>query len=247
VLGENYSSTEQVNSIQQFIAYCLIAGTQGPEASESLPQKRKKPMSKKAPKETKTTPPLKPTKDSEQSYSVSSGTVPDPQDPERNIQLAGTRFPSTLDEGTHKSQPLPEGTTTDPKDSGGNVQPTDKGLPSTTSNKGTAKTTPRPEGTLRDKDLEGKIPPANMEPINPTVADHSRTGAEYQVDETQSTRLRYQTLTKSKAKTSSEVKPDIQTLQLTTVTYIQAYLHFEDELAQESDEEEVFVIGDDME
>ncbi|GJT37748.1 hypothetical protein Tco_0937613 [Tanacetum coccineum] len=191
VLGENYSSTEQVNSIQQFIAYCLIAGTQGPEASESLPQKRKNPLSKKAPKETKTTPPLKPTKDSEKSHSDSTGTVPDPQDPERNIQLAGMRFPSTLDEGTHKSQPLPEGTTTDPKDSGG-------------------------KRILGDKDLEGKIPPANMEPINPTVVDHSRTGAEYQVDETQSTRLRYQTLTKSKAKTSSEVESDIQTLQFTT-------------------------------
>nr|GFB44369.1 hypothetical protein [Tanacetum cinerariifolium] len=58
-----------------------------------------------------------------------------PQHPERNIQLASTGLPSTsLDEGTHKSQPLPEGTTTDPKDSGGNVQPAYKGLPLTVSN-----------------------------------------------------------------------------------------------------------------
>ncbi|GJS32877.1 hypothetical protein Tco_0531259 [Tanacetum coccineum] len=124
VLGGNYSSTKQVNSIQQLLAYCLITGTedakfrylpgilsnsnftkdpskvsnieltaymivvnnqkdlvsslpfyakkkkvksqtvtptlpksQGPEASESLPQKRKKPQSKKTPKETKETPP----------------------------------------------------------------------------------------------------------------------------------------------------------------------------------------------
>ncbi|GKC76957.1 hypothetical protein Tco_1127731 [Tanacetum coccineum] len=125
VLGGNYSSNEQVNSIQQLLAYSLITGTedvkfeflpsilsnsnftkgpskvsnielmahmitvnnqkdlvssllfsgkknkvksqtvtpilpksQGPEALESLPQKRIKPLSKKAPKETKATPPL---------------------------------------------------------------------------------------------------------------------------------------------------------------------------------------------
>ncbi|GJY85484.1 hypothetical protein Tco_0499510 [Tanacetum coccineum] len=192
--------------------------SQGPEALGSLPQKRKKP-----------------------------NTIPDAQDLERNIQLAGTGLPSTLDEGTHKSQPLLEGTTTDPKDSGGNVQSTDKGSPSMDSNEGLAKTTPCPKGPLRDKDSEGNKPPADIEPINPTVVDPSRTGAEYQVDETQSTRLRYQTLTENKGKTSSEVEPDPETLQLTTLADIQAYLLSEDELAQESDEDEVFVVGDDME
>ncbi|GJR83072.1 hypothetical protein Tco_0153857 [Tanacetum coccineum] len=104
-----------------------------------------------------------PTDDYEQSHSLSSGTVPDPQDPERNIQLAGMRLPFILDEGTRKSQPLLEGTTTDPKDSVGNKQPINTGLPSTVS----------------DED-------------------------------------------------------------------IQAYLLSENELAQESDEEEVFAAGDDM-
>ncbi|GKC76958.1 hypothetical protein Tco_1127732 [Tanacetum coccineum] len=89
-------------------------------------------------------------------------------------------FPSTLDEDTRKSQLLHEGTTTDPKDSGRNDQPADKGLPSTTSNEGTAKTTPRLEGELRDKDSEGNKPPADMEPIHPTIANPSGTGAEYQ-------------------------------------------------------------------
>ncbi|GKE27092.1 hypothetical protein Tco_1442476 [Tanacetum coccineum] len=98
----------------------------------------------------------------EQSHSVSSGTVPDPQDLERNIQLASTRLPSTLDEGTRKSQPLPESTTIDPKDSVRNKQPIDTGLPSTTSDEGTTKTTPRPEGSLRDKDSGGNIPPADI-------------------------------------------------------------------------------------
>nr|GEV25597.1 hypothetical protein [Tanacetum cinerariifolium] len=97
-----------------------------------------------------------------------------PVQKERNIQLAGTRLPSSIDEGVCKSEPLLEGTTTDPKDSGGNVQPADKGLPFATSHKGTAKTTSRPEGPLGDKELEGNKPPADMD--------------EYQVDETQSTR-----------------------------------------------------------
>nr|GEZ84851.1 hypothetical protein [Tanacetum cinerariifolium] len=114
-------------------------------------------------------------------------------------------LPSILDEGTRKSQPFPEGTTTDPKDSGGNVQPTDKGLPSTASNEGTTKTTSCLEGPLGDKVSWRNKPPADMEPINLTVADPSSTGAKYQ-----------------------------------------AFLLFEDELAQESDEEEVFAIGDDM-
>ncbi|GJT79333.1 retrovirus-related pol polyprotein from transposon TNT 1-94 [Tanacetum coccineum] len=173
VLGMNYSSTEQVNSIQQLLAYSLITETkvdigeiiysdldpskvtdieltahmiavnnqrdlvsppplvakpkkgksqtvaptlpksQGPEASGALSKKRKKPKSKRPPTKTKESPP-KPTKGSEQSHSVSSGTIPDPQDLERNIQLASTGLPSTLNEGTRKSQPLPEGTATHP-------------------------------------------------------------------------------------------------------------------------------------
>nr|GEX09517.1 retrovirus-related Pol polyprotein from transposon TNT 1-94 [Tanacetum cinerariifolium] len=86
----------------------------GPEASGVLPQKWKKPKSKKTPSKTKVTPP-KPIEGYEQSHSVLSGTVPDPQDSERNIQLAGTGLPFIYDEGTHKSQPLPEGTKSNPK------------------------------------------------------------------------------------------------------------------------------------
>ncbi|GKG59274.1 hypothetical protein Tco_0604925, partial [Tanacetum coccineum] len=52
-----------------------------------------------------------------------------------------------------------------------------------------AKTTPRPEGLLGDKDSEGNKSPTDMKPINPSVADLLGTSAEYQVDETQSTRL----------------------------------------------------------
>ncbi|GKE66253.1 hypothetical protein Tco_1520414, partial [Tanacetum coccineum] len=64
VLGENYSSTEQVNSIQQLLAYRLITGT---EASGALTKKSKRPKSKKPPTETMVTPP-KPTEGSKQSH-----------------------------------------------------------------------------------------------------------------------------------------------------------------------------------
>ncbi|GJY89397.1 hypothetical protein Tco_0504593 [Tanacetum coccineum] len=92
-------------------------------------------------------------------------------------------LPSTLDEGTRKSKPLLESTATHPKDSGGNIQSLDRDLTSTTYDEGTAKTTPHPEGSLGDIDLGGNIPPADMEPIHPTIADLSGTGAKYQSDE----------------------------------------------------------------
>ncbi|GKA62827.1 hypothetical protein Tco_0762346 [Tanacetum coccineum] len=55
-----------------------------------------------------------------------------------------------------------------------------KDITSTTFNKGATKTTPRPEGSLGDKDLEGNIPPANMEPIHTPVAGPSGIGDKYQ-------------------------------------------------------------------
>ncbi|GJT17411.1 hypothetical protein Tco_0876117 [Tanacetum coccineum] len=320
VLDGNYSSSEQVNSIQQHLAYCLITGTEvdigeiiysdlvtkllnksrlkyvsyprfiscalqvllgsnytqnekfgflpgilsnsnftkdpskvtdieltahmitgnsqkdsGPEVPGALSKKRKWLKSKKPPTETKVTPP-KPTEGYEQSHSVSSGTVPDPQDLERNIQIASTGLPSTLDEGTRKSQPLPESTATHPKDSGGNIKPLDMGLTSTTSGEGTAKTTPRPKGSLGDKDSGGNIPPDDMELIHPTVANLSGASAKYQVDQTQSTRLRYQSLTENKDKPSHKGELDTQPLVLSTYADVRAFLLSDDE-DQESEED----------
>nr|GEW79702.1 retrovirus-related Pol polyprotein from transposon TNT 1-94 [Tanacetum cinerariifolium] len=167
-------------------------------------------------------------------------------DLKRDIQLASTGLPSTLDEGTRKSKPLPEGTMTHPKDSGGNVQPFDRDLTFTTFDEGMAKTTPRPEGSLGDKDLKGNIPPIDMELIHTTVVDPSWTVAKYQVDQTQSTRLRQRSLTKNKVNTSFEVESDTEPLKLQIFADIQAFLLFEDELDKESDEEEVLAAGDDM-
>ncbi|GJY65699.1 hypothetical protein Tco_0467937 [Tanacetum coccineum] len=142
------------NKVKSQTVTPTLPKSQGPEASESLPQKRKKPQSKKTPRKPR------------QHH---------PQANRGKIQLAGTGLPFTLNEGTRKSQPLPEGTTIDPKDSVGNKQTIDMKLPSTASNEGTAKTTSRPEGPLEDKDLGGNNTPADMEPINPIVVDPSGT------------------------------------------------------------------------
>ncbi|GJT63689.1 hypothetical protein Tco_1015169 [Tanacetum coccineum] len=110
--------------------------SQGLEVPGAL-SKNKRPMSEKPPTKTKVIPP-KPTEGFEQSHLVSSGTVPDPQDLERNIQLTSMGLPFTLNEGTC-----------------------------------TAKTAPRPEGSLGEKDSGGNLPPADMEPIHPNIANLS--------------------------------------------------------------------------
>ncbi|GKD56225.1 hypothetical protein Tco_1289612, partial [Tanacetum coccineum] len=68
-----------------------------------------------------------------------------------------------------------------------------------TLDEGTCKSQPLFEGpATHPKDSGGHIPPTDMEPIHPTVADLSDTSAKYQVDQTKSTRLRYQSLTEKK-------------------------------------------------
>ncbi|GJT70045.1 hypothetical protein Tco_1029331 [Tanacetum coccineum] len=125
--------------------------SQGPEASGALSKKSKRPKSKNPPTKTM-----------------------------RDIQLASTKLPSKLNEGTRKPKPFPKSTATHPKDSGGNKQPFDMDITFTTPDEVTAKTTPRPEGSLGDKNSRGNIPPADMEPIHTPVADPSGTGAKYQ-------------------------------------------------------------------
>nr|GEY02208.1 hypothetical protein [Tanacetum cinerariifolium] len=178
-----------------------LSKSQGPEASGALSKKRKQPKSKKTHSETKVSS-TKPTEGSEQSHSAFSGTVPDPQDIERNIQLA------TFDEGAAKTTSFPE----------------------------------RPGG---DKDSEGLKPPADMEPQTNPVADPSGTDAKYQANQNQLTRLRYRSLTK-KGKTYFEVKPDIKALQLKTFADVQTLLLSDDEIVQESEEYEVFAAREDM-
>nr|GEV56961.1 hypothetical protein [Tanacetum cinerariifolium] len=74
----------------------------------------------------------------------------------------------------------------------------------TTPDEGTAKTTSHSEESLKDKDSGGNKPPADMEPLHTTDADLSGIGAKYQEDQTQSSRLRYQSLTEYEAILLSE-------------------------------------------
>ncbi|GKA02515.1 hypothetical protein Tco_0675180 [Tanacetum coccineum] len=121
----------------------------------------------------------------------------------------------------------------------------DKGLPSMISDEGTVKTTPLPEGPHGDKDSEGFKPPTDMEPSTTHVVDPLRNDAKYQVDQTQSTILRYQPLTKNNRDTSSKAEPDNQTLLLLTAADVQALLLSDEELIEES-EDDVFEDGDEM-
>ncbi|GKB57828.1 hypothetical protein Tco_0914014 [Tanacetum coccineum] len=102
-----------------------------------------------------------------------------------------------------------------------------------------------PEGSHGDKDLERFKPPDNIEPLTTLVVDLSEIDAKYQADQTQSTRLRYRSLTKNKGKTSSGVEPDSQTLLLTTTADVQALLLSDEDLMKES-EDDVFEAEDEM-
>ncbi|GKC95509.1 retrovirus-related pol polyprotein from transposon TNT 1-94, partial [Tanacetum coccineum] len=198
VLNGNYSSTKQINSIQQMIAYCHITGIKDASkfteieltASMIVVNNQKDSVSpllfsrnKKKVKYQTMTPTLPKLQHPEASRALFK-KGPNPKSkktPSKTIQLTGTGFPSTsLDEGICKSQPLPENTIADLKDSGGKVQPAEKGIPSMDSDKGTVKTMLLPEGPRGDKDSEGLNPPADMEPLTNPIADLSRPGAKYQ-------------------------------------------------------------------
>nr|GEW29331.1 retrovirus-related Pol polyprotein from transposon TNT 1-94 [Tanacetum cinerariifolium] len=144
-------------------------------------------------------------------------------------------FPSTLDEGTRKSKPLLEGIDTHPKDSGGNKQLLDRNITFMTLDEATAKTMSRFEGSLGDKDSKGNKPRADMKPLHTTDVNFLGTGAKYQADGTQSSRLRYQSLTKNKGKPSYEGDLDTQPMILSYADVRASHL-FEDE-AQESKED----------
>nr|GEX03708.1 hypothetical protein [Tanacetum cinerariifolium] len=164
--------------------------SQDPEALRALSKNSKRRMSKKPPTKTK-----------------------------RDIQLASTRLPFTLDEGTQKSQPLLESTDTHPKDSRGNKQPLDRDITFTTPDEGTTKTTMRPKGSRGDKDSGGNKLPADMEPQNLIDADLPRTSAKYHEDQTQSSRLRYQSLTENEGEPSYERELDTQPMILSMLMF----------------------------
>ena len=94
------------------------------------------------------------------------------------------------DEDIRRSKLLSEGTTTLPKDSEGNIQPADRDTTIMIPKDDTGKHPSVSEGVTGDKDLEGKRPPADMEPITTLGGAHNLgTGSKDQVDKTQSTGL----------------------------------------------------------
>ncbi|GJW46229.1 hypothetical protein Tco_0077875 [Tanacetum coccineum] len=152
----------------------------GPEASGSLPQKRKKPKSKKTPTKTKVTPPPEPTEDSKQSHSVSSGHVPDPQDPKRSIQLVGTRLLAlNLIRALANHSFCLRVKNLIPKTQWETNNPLIQDCLPRVFDKGMVKTMSLPEGPRGDKDLEGLKPPTDIEPLTNLVVDPSGTHAKY--------------------------------------------------------------------
>ncbi|GKA52104.1 hypothetical protein Tco_0745300 [Tanacetum coccineum] len=163
VLGGNYSSTEQVNSIQQLLAYSLITGTEvdigeiiySDLVTKLLNKSRLQYVSYlrfiSCALQVLLVSPLplvaKPKKGKSKTVTP---TLPKSQ---------GLEVPGSLSKKSKRPNPK--------------SHPLD--ITSMTSDESTTKTTPHPEGLLGDKDSGGNIPPADMEPIHLTVSDLSRT------------------------------------------------------------------------
>nr|GEV63518.1 hypothetical protein [Tanacetum cinerariifolium] len=236
VLDGNYSSTKQVNTIQQLLAYNLITGTEvdieeiiySDLVTKLLNKSRLKYVlyprfiffalqvllgfEYTQDKKLVSPPPLvaKPKKGKSQTVAP---TLPKSQDPEASGALSKKR--------------------TKPKSK----------RPPTKTKESPPKPTKGSEQSHSGQRLRGNKPPTDMEPLHTTDDDLSGTGAKYQEDQTQSSRFRYQSLTKNKGEPSYEGELDNQPM-LLTYADVRAILLSEDE-AQESDEE-VFAAGDDM-
>ncbi|GJV55940.1 hypothetical protein Tco_1456945 [Tanacetum coccineum] len=252
VLGGNYSSTEQVNFIQQLIAYCRITGTEvdigeiiySDLVTKLLNKSRLKYVS--YPRFISCA--LQVLLGSDYTQDENFGFLPGilinsnfTKDPSKVTDIELTAHMIAINSQKDSVSPLPLAakpkkgksqsmTLTLPKSQGPEAfralskkRKRPQDLTSTTSDEGTAKTTPHLEGSLRDKDLERNISPDDIEPIHPTVADISGTG-----------------------EPSYEGEPDTEPLKLHTFADVQAFLLSKDELEKESDEEEVLAIGEDM-
>ncbi|GJZ65448.1 hypothetical protein Tco_0622144 [Tanacetum coccineum] len=80
-----------------------------------------------------------------------------------------------------------------------------------------------------------------MEPIHHPVTNLMRTGVKYQVDQTRSTRLTYQSLPKNKGKPSHEGELDTQPIVLSTYADVRAFL-----LSDDKFEEDILGPGEEM-
>ncbi|GJS21948.1 hypothetical protein Tco_0450580 [Tanacetum coccineum] len=187
VLSGNYSSTEQVNSIQQLLAYSLIIGTEV-DIGEI----------------------------------IYSDLVTKLLNKSRLKYVSYPRFISCALQVLLGSDYTQDKKFSQKKGKSQTVAPT---LPKSQG--------PEALGALSKK--RNRLSPKDH-PLRPRNHHPSQqTGAKYQEDQTQSSRLRYQSLTKNKGKPSYEGEPDTQPILLTYVD-VRVILLSEDE-AQESDEE----------
>nr|GEX47119.1 hypothetical protein [Tanacetum cinerariifolium] len=152
VLSGNYSSTKQVNSIQHLFAYCLLTRTKV-DIGEIIYSDLVTMLTNKSRQKSS------PTILSNSNFS---------KDPSKATPIELTAFMVAVNNRENSVTPL---LFTVKKKKGNSQTPTDRGLPSMVSNEGTVKTTSYPKGPRGDKDLEGLIPPADMEPLTNPVAD----------------------------------------------------------------------------
>ncbi|GJS84594.1 retrovirus-related pol polyprotein from transposon TNT 1-94 [Tanacetum coccineum] len=198
-LGGNCSSTEQVNSIQQFFAYCLFTRTKIDIGEiiyiDLITRLTNKSRQKYVSYVRFVSCALEVLLGSNYTQDESFGSSPTilsnsnfSKDSSKVTPIELTAFIVAVNNHDKSTNPLPF--TIKSQRLSGKQQPINTGLPSMVFDEGTVKTMSLPEGPRRDKDLEGLKPPADMEPLTNPVVDPSGTNAKYQVDQTQSARLR---------------------------------------------------------
>ncbi|GKA90331.1 hypothetical protein Tco_0812201, partial [Tanacetum coccineum] len=247
VLDENYLSTEQINSIQQLITYCLLIGTQVDigeiiysDLITTLTSKsRQKYIS--YPRfvscalevllvivnnhETSVSPlPFSVNKKKAKSQTMTL-TLPKSHGPEASGALSKKRNKTKSKKTTPETQATP--TVCQRRSL---IKPR---LPSTSHDKVTRKSQPLSEGkTIDPKDSGGNDQPADKGLPSMASKDGTgktkplpvgpRTDAEYHVDKTQSTRLEVSVPDQHQSNTSSEVELDFRPLKLTSMADYQA-------------------------
>nr|GEY90689.1 hypothetical protein [Tanacetum cinerariifolium] len=209
VLSGNYSSTEQVNSIQQLLAYSLVTGTKV-DIREIIYSDLVTKLLNKSRLEYVSYPRFI-------SCALQVLLGPDyTQDKKFRDSVSPPPLGAKPKKG--KSQTV---TSTSPR--------------SQEASGALSKKSKRPKSKKPPTKTKGNKPHADMEPQNFTDADLSRISTKYQEDQTQSSRLRYQSLTKNEGEPLYEGDLDTQSMILFYVD-VRAILLSEDE-AQESEDQ----------
>nr|GEU52309.1 reverse transcriptase domain-containing protein [Tanacetum cinerariifolium] len=193
VLSQNYSFTEQVNSIQQLIAYCLLTGIKVDIRdiiyNDLVARLTNKSRQKYVSYLRFVSCVAEVLQGSDYTHDQSFGSFPTflsksnfSKDPSKFTPIKLTAFMVVVNNNEKLVTPLPF---TVKKKKGKSQTPADKGLPSTIFDEGTVKTTPLPKGPHEDKGSDRFKPPADMKPLTTHVTDTSGTSAKYQADQTQ--------------------------------------------------------------